>query len=247
MKQAKRIWLLLFGVVALTALLARGAWGDHRPGTCGDTAHLGLDVPCACGDTVVTDTILDAADPVLEGGCFPVGLRVTGGVTLDAHALNPPDPGLCDSRRGFTTGIQILGSEVTIFRGIIRGCGTGIFGALAGSTIERVTAEGGSTGFFLFGNDHTFRNNLCHDNAVQGLVVIGNGNVLERNYCARNGQGDGITVLGTSNTLNTNLAHQNRRHGIFAPGPNFSNGHNHARGNQAPPQCLIDGESDDYC
>ena len=140
-------WLVV-GVALLVTFSASGALADHRAGTCGDTAHFGLDVPCACGDTVVTDTILDSSDPVLQGGCFPVGLLVAGGVTLDAHALNPPGPGLCDGSRGFATGIQILGSDVTIFRGIIRGCGTGIFGALSGSTIERVTAEGGSSGIF---------------------------------------------------------------------------------------------------
>ena len=247
MKKIIRTWRLLFGVALLTTMPATGVWADHRPGTCGDTAHLGLDVPCACGDTVVTDTILDSSDPVLEGGCFPVGLVIAGGVTLDAHALNPPGPGLCDSSRGFTTGIEILGNDVTISHGIIRGCGTAIFGFLSGTTIERVTARDGETGFFMFGNNHTFRNNLCQDNSAQGLVIIGNGNVLERNYCVRNGQGDGITVIGSSNTLKTNRAERNGRHGIFAPGPNFSNGHNYATGNQEPPECLIDGHGDRYC
>jgi hypothetical protein len=251
MKKAHWIWLLLIGVAMLTTFSASSTWAKD----CGDNTPPGTDTPCDCGDTVASDTVLDSSDPVLKGGCFPVGLLVAGGVKLDAHLLNPPDPGLCDSSLGFTTGIEILGNNVKILRGIIRGCGTGILGFLSGNTIERVTASGGMTGFFIFGNNHTLSNNLCHDNVFQGIVVIGNGNLLQRNYCARNGQGeegDGITVRGISNTLNTNRAHNNGRHGIFVqeifvPGPNFSNGHNFASGNGTPPECLIDDNSGNYC
>jgi hypothetical protein len=55
------------------------------PANCGDTAGPGgTDVPCTCGDTVVTDTVLQAAsDPVAANACNGNGLTLASGVALD--------------------------------------------------------------------------------------------------------------------------------------------------------------------
>ena len=48
------------------------------PAICGDTAGPGSsDIPCVCGDTVVTDTVLSAvSDPVIGGACTRDGLTL---------------------------------------------------------------------------------------------------------------------------------------------------------------------------
>lgn len=250
MRLTGRIALLSFGIAAgalfsATSALAVDALCGGLPGP--------DKIPCACGDIVVTDTILDASDPVLKGGCFPVGLFVVGeplvevGVTLDAHALNPSRPGLCDRSLGFTTGIFIVGDNVTISRGVIRGCDEGIFGLTSGSTIERVIASGGSdAGIIIVGDSNALLANLCHDNALEGLVVFGDDNRLEQNYCARNGRdvgADGIVVLGDDNRLNRNRGERNGAQGVRSfPifGANSSDGRNYGKGNAVAPDCQID-------
>lgn len=48
----------------LVFLLAAGAPGVAGAAECGDSAGPGgTDVPCSCGDRVITDTTLDATDP----------------------------------------------------------------------------------------------------------------------------------------------------------------------------------------
>jgi hypothetical protein len=76
----------VFPLVAF-ALLA----GPLRAGAklCGDAVG-GQDVPCACGDVVVSDVVLGAADPVTQAPCAHDGLIVrapqaTSGVTVDLH------------------------------------------------------------------------------------------------------------------------------------------------------------------
>lgn len=148
-------------------------------------------------------------------------------------------------------GIDIQGSNVTLLRGIIRGCagvGVSVFGD--GNTIERVTVDGspdrGLHGFVVFGDGNTLRSNLCRDNVSEGIRVSGDGSLLERNYCLRN-LGDGIAVRGAGNWLISNISHRNDGHGIFAPGQNNSNGRNYATQNLTPPQCLIGNSSDTRC
>src|SRR5262245_23498064 len=58
-----------------------------QPKSCGDTAGPGGgDVPCACGDTVATDTIL-SNDPIATMSCSGPGLVLADGVELDLNGL----------------------------------------------------------------------------------------------------------------------------------------------------------------
>lgn len=70
--------------IGLTSIIgiAGGAWSAD----CGDgSGPGGTDVPCACGDRVTSDTVLDNSDPVVSTGptdvCPGLGLKVGGGVT----------------------------------------------------------------------------------------------------------------------------------------------------------------------
>ena len=65
---------------------------------CGDSAGAGgARVPCACGDSVVTDTTLAASDPIVVDGCkedVRAGLGlVQPSVTLDCAGLTIDGPG----------------------------------------------------------------------------------------------------------------------------------------------------------
>ena len=77
-------WRAVYGLVAL-AVLAGPVRGEA--GLCGDDVG-GRDVPCACGDVVVSDVVLGASDPVTQGACPGDGLVVRAaqaaqGVTVD--------------------------------------------------------------------------------------------------------------------------------------------------------------------
>lgn len=80
------------GLLALVGLIGLVLVGPvpARAANCGDTAGPGAtDVPCSCGDTVVTTTVLDAAtDPVVSTSpgdtCPADGLLIgADGITLD--------------------------------------------------------------------------------------------------------------------------------------------------------------------
>jgi len=88
--------------------------------TCGDGyGPGGADNPCLCGDTVATDTTLDAGfDPVVGGACPGDGLVVADGVRLDLNGniLAGSDTG---------TGVTVPGSA-ELRGGAVQGFGTGL-------------------------------------------------------------------------------------------------------------------------
>jgi hypothetical protein len=88
-------------------------------GPCGDAAGPGgLDVRCSCGDSVATDTVLEAGvDPITTTACAGSGLTLNPGVSLDLA-------GLAIEGSGTGTGVSI--SAGTIANGTVRGFGTGM-------------------------------------------------------------------------------------------------------------------------
>ena len=96
---------------------------------CGDLA--GPDdarVPCACGDLVVTDTTLEATDPIVADGCasdVAAGLDlVERSVTLDCAGLTIDGPGFdseCARDETCGAGILISASRVTVQRCTVTG------------------------------------------------------------------------------------------------------------------------------
>ena len=80
-------WRAVFPLAVL-ALLAGAGRGEAR--LCGDDVG-GQDVPCACGDVVVSDVVLGSTDPVTQGRCPTDGLIVRApgaahGITVDLAA-----------------------------------------------------------------------------------------------------------------------------------------------------------------
>lgn len=257
-------------LVSLATLLALWA-APAQAAPCGDTSGVGgANVPCNCGDTVTTNTVIVLSDPVRSTGVSDVcpgpgpALSVAGGVTLDIAGLTIR----CASNTGTQVGILITGNGAVVRKGIIQNCGIGIGGTTAssriesnrllndrvgveltgdGNTLDRNNATGNTIssadGFVIMGNSNVIRANRCANHLDDGLAVTGNSNQLDKNYCLGNG-GDGIVVSGTSNLLTRNLGKNNGGHGIIAPGPgNFTDGNNFASGNDLKPDCSINGQS----
>ncbi len=251
MKVAKRIGLLLFAVALLSTLSTISAWAKD----CGDAdAGIGFpDTPCACGDTVITDTVLNSFDPVVSEVCRgDHGLSIASGVRLDMSSSKIRCGGVSE----LTRGISIDGDAVTIVGGIIEFCRFGIvIDNTSNNTISRVFVRNNFLGIFVDDNSRPFNNNslernLCHNNVTQGIFVFGNDNTLTRNYCRGNGA-DGIRVNGSANHLNHNQGinngRQTGRQGVFVGelggGPNFTDERNYGSGNGLKPDCSIDGNS----
>jgi len=253
MKRAHWISMLLLVVAMLITFSAGSAWAGVPcllGLCCGDTTGPpgGLDVPCDCGDTVTTNTVLKASDPVTRKVCGPpAALFVAGGVTLD---MTSPSVHIRCAGKEDTVGIELIGDDVTIDGGssIIDGCDVGVFGFTSRSTIQLVfVRNGGDDGIELIGDDNVLVRNLCHNNGSEGIHVFGDRNRLDRNYCRANG-GHGIEVEGANNHLTHNLGYNNGEHGIFAPDPtNTTDFRNYGAYNGLEPQCVIGGSNGRYC
>jgi len=249
--------------VSLATLLALVASPAHA-------APCGGIIPCNCGDTVTTNTTLISTDPVVshEVGTVCAGpgpaLRVAAGVTLNISGLTIR----CESNAGSQVGIDIIGDNATVRKGIIKNCGLGVHGATSHSTVLSNRFLNDRIGVNLVGDDNTLQSNVsigdgvvsdegfvilgdgndilsnrCQSHKFEGLFVGGSGNTLERNYCLGNGT-EGIIVIGTANTFNRNIGKNNGGHGVFGPGPaNTTDGLNYASGNGLTPQCVINGQS----
>ena len=113
MKRLRNICAALAMAIPLAAAPAPAA-------DCGDTAGPGgTDVPCGCGDTVMTDTRLGKRDPVvskrLDDFCPEIGLEVAAGVDLDLGGRHIRGSLAVDQ----VCGIAIRGDGVTVRNGKI--------------------------------------------------------------------------------------------------------------------------------
>ena len=154
--------------------------------TCGDGhGPGGIDNPCACGDTVATDTTLDAGfDPVAGSACTGNGLIVGAGVRLDLGTTT-----LTGSDNG--NGLRIAQGGEAI-GGTVAGFGTGIriVDTTPGTTsrVANTIVEGNANdGVVVDLADATSRAHL------ENLVVRGNGD-------------DGIHALGGPGISNLDVS-----------------------------------------
>lgn len=190
-------------------------------------------VPCACGDTVVTNTTLSNADPITATICPLDGLFVAPGVTLlDGGGLT-----LTGARRG--DGIKMLGAGVTVQNLTVDNFLNGIeaFG-LDHQIVTDVTVT--RTRYWcvvLNGNNQTITNSVGLDNDGRcfrikgntGAVVTGNrvertrgyginvntDNVMIADNVALDGGSDGIHTDGSNKQVLRNISTGNRGHGIM--------------------------------
>lgn len=150
--------------------------------TCGDGAGPGgSDDHCACGDTVISNTVIDAAlDPVAATSCNGNGLHLADGITLDLEGIT-----LTGSNSG--TGLTVSGSA-EVHAGTLQGFGIGIHVAPA--------APGASV---------TVNGTTLHGNAGDGAqvdVTDPQGRIVFEQVIAEANGGDGIHVRAAPGASN---------------------------------------------
>jgi parallel beta-helix repeat protein len=169
---------------------------------CGDSAGAdGARVPCACGDSVVTDTTLEATDPIVVDGC---GADVVAGldlvqpsITLDCAGLTIDGPGFdsdCAHDETCSAGILVSASRVTVQR-----CTVQEFGFAIGTTngvsrllIQANTLLNNNKGI-RFGEPVTHSwviGNTASDNTEFGIQFKNGpvGNLIQGNTTINNGR-----------------------------------------------------------
>lgn len=194
---ASAVATLLLGVIA--------APGAALAANCGDDVN-GLRIACACGDNVVSDTVLAADDPVVDGSCPMDGLVVfvpkgAEGITLDlgGHSL---------LGRGHGVGIRVVrGGSVG---STILGGGDGLRRAEVANFRTGISAHGRNDLVEVRGID-------VHDNVGDGLRLHASGVVLDDVQSESNGR-DGIHLLGHGNEIRGASALRNRGDGVQVRG-----------------------------
>jgi parallel beta-helix repeat protein len=107
------------------------------------------------------------------------------------------------------------------------------------NTVEWNTAQRNrGNGFFLSGNGNRFADNTATENSLDGFFMASaTGNVLVQNTADRNGD-DGIDILSAGNTIGSTRAYFNADLGIAAVTGTIDAGHNRAKHNGNPLQCV---------
>jgi hypothetical protein len=187
---------LLASVLLAGAMFASTVQADN----CGGS------IPCRCGDNVVNDRTLSAADPIVGSTCSPNGLTITN----DGVILNLGGNKITGS--GIGVGVLIDADNVTVENGGVDRFATGIgSNATTGSVINKIRLDSNTgDGILVRGDDNDFLAILAKRSGENGVRVIGNGNWLKGHNDEYNGL-DGIRVEGDGNTLELNLASENAK------------------------------------
>lgn len=189
---------LLRALIALLApLLARGV--DAK--LCGDNVN-GRDVPCACGDTVVSDVVL-TGDPVTHTICPGDGLIIRAG----------------SAARGVT--IDVGGRTI---RGTGEGAGIWVLyggsgGARLVSTGRHARIDGFRDGIVAHGTDTLARVDgiIVSRSRRDGMRIHGDGFVVHNTRAADSGR-DGFSLSGRNFLVTATRARHSARFGYFVSG-----------------------------
>lgn len=190
-------WTLARALALLLISIPIGSWA--KP--CGDDVD-GHDVPCACGDIVVSSVALSDSDPVVHAACSRDGLivraiRSTQRVTIDlrGHTLEG---------NGHGTGLLVLGG--------------GPGGARIVSSTGRATVAGFKDGLTSHGSNTALIDGLIFaNNQRDGLSVEGRGYRI-RNTDARDSGRDAFSLMGRGYHLSATRAVNSKRFGYFVHG-----------------------------
>src|SRR5262245_17771945 len=174
--------------------------------------------PCACGDTVDTDTTLNAAtDPVCSTGpadtCPGVGLIVNPGIILDLGGCTLRGTGEFFDGVQASAGAQVLSGRITGF-----GAG-GVVLTGTGGSVATLRVSGNGFGITVLGDDNVVSRVQALDNVLRGVEVEGNGNTVEKTNVWRN-RGLGVVLVGNDNTVRNISARDNASTGLVSDGNN---------------------------
>jgi len=222
MFSARRVTSLL---VLQAVALALSASVVEAGGVCGDDVS-GRRVACDCGDIVVSDTTLQAGDPVVSHRCPLDGLIVRASRLADSVTLSLGGHSLVGSSYGYgvrvdsggNDGALIVGGDADAF-GEIVGFATGIAAGRSAAVrrIERVRVKGNRHhGVELRTTGTLLIDVSASQNGGDGIRMLGNGGRLIGVRAERNA-GNGIRVRSNGTSIDA-TATGNGRHGIVSDG-----------------------------
>ncbi len=198
-----RARVVLFSVLLLCA---PNLSQEARAALCGDDVQ-GRRVPCACGDVVVSDTTLQAGDPVVAERCQGSGLFLKA--RPGAQSLRLDLAGLSLLGSGFGSGIRVVngGRRGAVITGDsssgkaeIVGFGTGIFahGTRAVLEVSGVTVKGSrGNGLWLRSSGARVTNVSSQKNGGDGFRLDGHACVYS-GLSASGNHGSGLRLSGES-------------------------------------------------
>jgi len=215
-------------VSALSAMLALSIAcpSGAQAASCGDDVG-GLRIACACGDDVVSDTVLAASDPVVSESCSGDGLVVfvpkeSDGITLNLGGRSIVGRGTgvgIRVVRGGRVGSTILGggedgrrAEVAHFRTGITAHGRNDLVALVGVDVH----DNRSDGLRLHTSGVRIEDVRSDGNGRDGLSLFGHANEVTGVVAERNSS-EGVQVRGAGSTVNAATS-DNRGHGLVVSG-----------------------------
>ena len=187
--------------------------GSAHAAACGDDVD-GRRIPCACGDVVVSDTRLQATDPVTTDRCSRDGLFLRA--RAGARSLRLDVAGLSILGTGIGSGIRVvdggdLGALITggdAARGQIAGFDTGIFahGRDAVAEVRNLTVQGNvSDGVVIRSSGVKVTEVTAHRNGRDGLRISGHGSELSGVEATSNNN-VGLRLDGSANNVQARLS-----------------------------------------
>ncbi len=190
---------------------------------CGDDVH-GQDVPCACGDVVVSNVALDVGDPVTSAACASDGLTVRSD-TATAVTVDLAGQRLRGQGRG--TGLLVLYGGTGGARIVSSGGAATIEGFLDGvvargdaslGLLDGVVLQGnGRDGLQISASGYEVRRTEARGSGRDGFSVGGKGYRLSGTRAAGN-RGDGYAVRGADATLTGAVAEDSGGNGFKMDG-----------------------------
>jgi hypothetical protein len=224
---------------ALVSTVAAGVCGDDVGGT---------RVACACGDVVVSSTVLQASDPVVGARCPVDGLTVRAPLLAETITLDLAGLALRGSGAGVGITVEHGGSDGAIVRGgpegkhgEIVGFGTGMLVVPTNGVrrVERLHVAGSRRdGLSVRSNGAMLIDVTANDNGGDGLSIKGRGGRFTGIEARRNHQagarinspgaivsgnfsdneGPGVIAAGRYSDLRGVVARDNGGHGVIARG-----------------------------
>ncbi len=192
MRRINVFWWLVAAVVAIAPGVARAQCGDDVGGR---------RIACRCGDVVVSDVHLLAADPVVGSRCPGDGLIVRP--PQGSASLIVDLGGLAISGSGHGSGIRVLGTAGVVIEG--------------GTVDRKGRISGFATGVRAAGSRSVaaVRNLIVSDNVREGILIRAHGAVVSNVIAERNG-GDGIRSTGRGSAVVNVDAYANGGTGIVS-------------------------------
>jgi len=194
-------------------------------GACGDNVD-GVHVACACGDLVVSDTTLSAADPVVSQPCSGDGLLLATpqgapGLVLDLNGLSLVGTGSGSGVRvvrGGTDGVVIVGGEGDTRASIARfRTGIAAYGSKVVKEIRNVDLVANEQdGMRIHSSGMTATSVTATRNGRDGLRVSGHDSTFTDVESDEN-LGSGLRIGGSGAKIDARST-GNARHGAFLTG-----------------------------